>query len=229
MSRRLKVNLPRLELKRFTGKVTEWQEFWDGFNSAIHEDTELANVDKFKYLKSFVEEPASKVIAGIPLTDANYDIAVDLLHKRYGKTSVLKRAHMNELINLQPVFNEKSVGRLRELHDRIETQFRGLEALKVDKQSYPSVVVPVLMDKVPGIIRQNMVRFSEDHLEWTVDQMLEALANEIEVRESHVPIFKPQQQQQTVNNRPKRSELTPTAAAYRKFYSNRFAFLVCFE
>ena len=213
VSRRLKVNLPGLELKRFTGKVTEWQEFWDGFNSAIHEDTELANVDKFKYLKSFVEEPASKVIAGIPLTDANYDIAVDLLHKRYGKISVLKRAHMNELINLQPVFNEKSVGRLRELHDRIETQFRGLEALKVDKQSYSSVVVPVLMDKVPEIIRQNMVRFSEDHLEWTVDQMLEALAKEIEVRESHVPIFKPQQQQQTVNNRPKRSELTPTAAA----------------
>ena len=90
-------------------------------------------MDKFKYLKSFVEEPASKVIAGIPLTDAIYDIAVDLLHKRYGKTSVLKRAHMNELINLQPVFNEKSVGRLRELHDRIESQFRGLEALKVDK------------------------------------------------------------------------------------------------
>ena len=56
-----------------------------------------------------------------------------------------------------------------------------------------------------------MVRFSDDHLEWTVDQMLEALAKEIEVRESHVPIFKPQQQQQTVNNRPKRSELTPTA------------------
>ena len=123
VSRRLKVNPPRLELKRFTGKVTEWQEFWDGFNSAIHEDTELANVDKFKYLKSFVEEPASKVIAGIPLTDANYDVAVDLLHKRYGKTSVLKRAYMNELINLQPVFNEKSLGRLRELHDRIETQF----------------------------------------------------------------------------------------------------------
>ena len=136
-----------------------------------------------------------------------------MLHKRYGKTSVLKRAHTNELINLQPVFNEKSVGRLRELHDRIETQFRGLEALKVDKQSSSSVVVPVLMDKVPEIIRQNMVRFSEDHLEWTVDQMLEALAKEIEVRESHVPIFKPQQQQQTVNNRPKRSELTPTAAA----------------
>ena len=55
MSRRLKVNLPRLELKKFTGKVTYWQEFSNGFNSAIHEDTELANVGKFKYLKSFIK------------------------------------------------------------------------------------------------------------------------------------------------------------------------------
>ena len=51
------------------------------------------------------------------------------------------------------------------------------------------------MDKAPEIIGQNMVRFSEDHLEWTVNQMLKALAKDIEVRESHIPIFKPQQQQ----------------------------------
>ena len=211
--RRLKVNLPRLELKKFTGKVTDWQEFWDGFNSAIHEDTELANVDKFKYLKSFIEEPVSKVIAGIPLTDANYSVAVDLLEKRYAKPCMLKRAHLNELLNLPPVFNEKSIGRLRDLHDRIETQFRGLEALKVDKDSYSSVVVPVLMEKIPENIRQSMIRFSEGHLEWTVDKMITALAKEIEVRESHVPIFKPTPQQQIVNKPSKRSEFPPTAAA----------------
>ena len=166
------MNLLRLRLKRFAGKVNDWQEFCGGFNNAIHEDTELANVDKVKNLKSFVKEPASKVIAGIPLTDTNCNITVDLLQKRYGRASILIRAPMNGQVNLQPVFNKKSKGRFRQLHNQIETQFRGMEALKVNKKSYSSVVVLVLMDKVPEIITQNMLCISKDQIEWTVDQTI---------------------------------------------------------
>eukprot|EP00794_Sanderia_malayensis_P019297 gene19297-biopygen16177 len=43
------VKLPKLELKKFNGKIHEWQEFWDGFCSAIHDNDHLANVDKFKF------------------------------------------------------------------------------------------------------------------------------------------------------------------------------------
>ena len=82
-----------------------------------------------------------------------------------------KKVLLNELLNLLPVLNEKSVGGLRDLRDRVETQFRGLEALKVDEDSHSSIVVPELMEKVPESIRQSMIRFYEDHLEWTVDKM----------------------------------------------------------
>ena len=41
--RRAKAKLPQLELKKFTGKVSQWQEFWDAFESAIHEDEDSAN------------------------------------------------------------------------------------------------------------------------------------------------------------------------------------------
>ena len=33
--------------------LNEKKKFWDAFKSAIHNDKELANVDKFKYLRSF--------------------------------------------------------------------------------------------------------------------------------------------------------------------------------
>ena len=45
------VNLPKFNLRPFSGKIHEWQEFWDGFNSAIHQNENLANVDKLNYLK----------------------------------------------------------------------------------------------------------------------------------------------------------------------------------
>ena len=203
-----------MELKKFNGKISDWQEFWDGFKSAIDDDDEMANVDKFKYLRSFLEEPAKSVVAGLSLTDANYTSAIELLHKRFAKPSVIKRAHINELINLSPVYNEKSVGRLRALHDQIETHFRGLEALGVDKESYSSVVVPVLMEKIPETMRYSMIRFGQNHLEWNVDELIAALEKEIEVRESHVPIFKQQiVAQEKTATRPTKEQRNGTAAA----------------
>ena len=122
-------------------------------------------------------------------TDADYDAAVNLLIKRYAKPGAIKRAHSNELINLASVFNENNVERLRHLRDQIETHFRSLEAQGVEKESYSSVVVPVLMEKLPQSLRNNMIQFGTNHMEWRVDDTLEALEKELDVLEGHLPIF----------------------------------------
>ena len=108
-----KVKLPKLELRKFSGKIVEWPEFWDGFRSAVHDDEQLAKVDKFKYLRSYLEEPARSVVAGFPLTDADYDSAIEMLKDRFAKPSVIKRVHLNDLALLPPVHNEKNVHGLR--------------------------------------------------------------------------------------------------------------------
>ena len=43
----LKVNLPKLQMPIFDGNIHQWQEFWDIFNSAIHEQQTLSAVSKF--------------------------------------------------------------------------------------------------------------------------------------------------------------------------------------
>ena len=32
------VKLPKLELKKFDGNILRWQEFWDTFDSTIHQN-----------------------------------------------------------------------------------------------------------------------------------------------------------------------------------------------
>ena len=44
--RRIRVKLPQLEMKKFSGKIHEFQEFWDSFSSAIHENDEMAGVSR---------------------------------------------------------------------------------------------------------------------------------------------------------------------------------------
>ena len=134
--RRVCLKLPQLEIKTFSGKIQEFQEFWDSFVSAIHENDELANVDKLKYLRGNLEEPARSVIAGVPAADSNYQTAVDLLKKRFAKPRMLEHTHINQMVNIQPVWNEDDVTRLKKFRDQIETNFRGLEALSVDQSTY---------------------------------------------------------------------------------------------
>ena len=93
--------MPKINLQKFSGKIKGWQEIWDSFKSAIHDSPVLAKVGKFKYLRSYLEEPVRKVIGGLLLTVADYESAVQILKNRYAKPAMIKRAHINELINLK--------------------------------------------------------------------------------------------------------------------------------
>ena len=68
----VKAKLPKLEVKRFNGRLQDWQEFWDSFQSSIDRNENLSAVDKFSYLRSLVQEPARSTIAGFALTAVNY-------------------------------------------------------------------------------------------------------------------------------------------------------------
>ena len=75
----VKARLPKLEVKKFNGRIQEWQEFWDAFESSVHKNDGLSAEDKFSYLRSLVQEPARSSMAGFALTGANYEEAVQVL------------------------------------------------------------------------------------------------------------------------------------------------------
>ena len=189
--RRVRVRLPELHVERFSGKVYEFQAFWDSFSSAIHLNEDLADVDKLQYLKAFLDENTKQILAGLPITDKNYAIAVELLKKRFVRPAVIQHAHINQLIGLSPVFNEDNFSRLRNFRDQVEAHFRGLEAMSVDKITYSAIIVPALMDKLPKQIQLNMLRgVGKTMLEWTLEEFIKALDSELDVRECHASIVK---------------------------------------
>ena len=107
----VRAKLPKQEVKKFNGKIEEWQEFWDGFESAIHQNECLKTVDRFNYLRTLLTGQAKSAIAGFSPTTANYESVVQRFKKRYGKDSLIKRTHIQELLNVQPVHSAKDCGR----------------------------------------------------------------------------------------------------------------------
>ena len=95
-----RIKLPKLTLRRFKGDITQFRTFWDTFESAVHSNPGLTKIDKFSYLVSLLEGSASRVIERLPVTEENYDSAVEILKKRFGKPQQLISAHMEELLRL---------------------------------------------------------------------------------------------------------------------------------
>lgn len=199
----VRVRLPKLEIRKFDGKIEHWQEFWDCFKSSVDQNDGLSEVDKFSYLRGLLQDQARASISGLALTSANYKSAKELLRQRYGRDDVIQRTHIKELLKIPHVFSDRDPARLHALYDAVETHHRGLQALGVSQESYSSIVVPAMIDKLPEAIRLSITR-GKQHSEWKMDEMLKELLSEVELREEHwTPRDKPPRDSQGNNLEPR--------------------------
>ena len=100
--------LPKLSLPYFSGDPLMWQTSWDSFSAAVHTNPNLTGVQKFNYLRAQLKGDATRVVAGFPLTDVNYQHSITLLRERFGQPYKLINAHMQALLNLSNVTNSLS-------------------------------------------------------------------------------------------------------------------------
>jgi len=147
------VKLPKLDLKSFSGSYEEWHSFWDTFESAINKNTDISRIQKFSYLKSRVTGAAESAITGLPLTEDNYETAIDILRDRFGKPQLLISNHMEALLKLPMVSSVHETKKLRDLYDKIEITIRSLKALGIESESFRNLLVPVVMEKIPSELR----------------------------------------------------------------------------
>lgn len=180
-----RVKLPKLTLRPFSGDVTLWTTFWDSYESAIHKNDELSDVDKFNYLRSLLERTAHEAISGLTLSAANYHEAVAILKKSFGNKQQIIAKHMDTLLNMEPVTSVHNLKGLRRLHDDVESHVRSLKALGVTSESYGSLLSSVLLSRLPQDLHLIISRRVPDS-EWNLDSLLREVEEELAARERTV-------------------------------------------
>lgn len=181
---RSEVKLPRLELPKFSGDLTEWQSFWDRFEALV-DQSELPDISKFSYLQSLLQGEALSVIQGLALSSANYKTACNLLKDRFGRPQKIIFAHVQGLLNvsLPPrVKGANTCDSLWKLLDQLQCHVRSLEGLGINGDQYGVVLTPVILSRLPQDIRLEWSRESSGH-EDDLDWLLSFLQREIERRE----------------------------------------------
>ena len=71
---------------------------------------------------------------------------------------------------------------LRRLYDKTEIHIRGFQALGLEAQQYGSLLVPVLLSKVPQELRLIISR-EFDTGNWSLDELLKVFKTEVEAQE----------------------------------------------
>lgn len=173
--------LPKLEMPMFSGDPLNWQSYWNSFETAVDTNPTLSSIHKFNYLKAQLQGDVAQAIASLPLTEMNYAQSVTLLKQRFGQPEKLINAHTHALIELPGPTNELSS--LQLLHDITKDHIRDLAALGISKESYSTILVPIILGKLPVPVRRNLAR-DYDQLKWTLDDLQAAVVKEIRVLEN---------------------------------------------
>ena len=121
------VKLPKLELCSFNGDKLKWVEFWQSFESSVHKNDSLSDIEKFNYLRNKLTGDAKSAITGLSLSNENYSVALKILTDRFGNVQDTVDLHYTAIINLKSASD--SVDSLRSLLDAVDKHLRSLDVL----------------------------------------------------------------------------------------------------
>ena len=75
----------------------------ESFQSAVHDNSELSDIEMFNYLNSLLERSAREAVTGLSLTAANYHKAVETLQRRIGLKQQIAGKHMDAPLQVEAV------------------------------------------------------------------------------------------------------------------------------
>ena len=94
----------------------EWTSFFDLFKGAVIDNSSLQGSQKLQYLKASVKGDAAELLASIPITDHNFDIAMNTLINRYENKRIIIRTHLHSIVSYRSLTTDNA----RDLRNLIE-------------------------------------------------------------------------------------------------------------
>lgn len=174
--------LPELKIPKFNGSLLDWRRFWNQFEANIDKREDFPEVQKLTYLQTYLEGDAERAIRGYATTAENYKKAKETLEARFGNKQARISAHMKELRSLKSVCDISDVSGMREMFDTLEFNITNLKELEVDVETYGSLLIAMLYDRIPEEIQVKIAEEFGDK-DWNLEKSLEIMKNQLEARE----------------------------------------------
>ena len=132
---------------------------------------------------------------------------------------------MEELLKLQACPNDKA-SQIRYVYDKINVHVRGLEALGVTSDQYGSLLIPIIIPRLPQEISLQVARHTSRDI-WSIIELLELIQKEVEAKELTEQISLKDKKTQGVNiSKPCKPPPSTTSSFFSKG-ENQKTFVKC--
>lgn len=175
--------LPQLSLPEFNGSYSDWQRFRDMFKAIVHNNSGLSNVQRFYYLEAALKGEPKNIIAALAPTDANYTTAWELLEKRYENKKIMINSYLKEIMNM-PVVGKESHVELRQLSNTFFKNYRCLESLGENVNSWDTILIYILISKLDTHTKREWEIFSKDKSSPTIKDFNDFLTQRCQILEA---------------------------------------------
>lgn len=152
------VKFPVINLPTFDGRMEKWLEFRDTYESLVHSNSAMSNIQKYHYLRASLQEGASQVIRSLELSAQNYPVAWQTLCDRYNNNKLLIHIHTKALFSLETL-NKENANKLRELVDDVSKHLRSLEQLNQPVEYWDTLINFLVSSKLDKLT----IREWEEH------------------------------------------------------------------
>ncbi|KYM98425.1 hypothetical protein ALC62_10865 [Cyphomyrmex costatus] len=141
------LKLPKIDLPSFSGSYEEWYPFHDTFQSLIHRDRSITEIQKFHYLKAALKGKAAELIQSLEMSADNYEQAWQMLIKRYDNKRLIIQKHLRALFELSTISKENFAA-LRQLVDEVLKHTRALKAMGRPIDSWDDPIIYLVTGKL---------------------------------------------------------------------------------
>lgn len=139
------IKFPDIALPTFNGDITQWLEFRDTFDALINQSN-LKQIQKFKYLRSCLRDGALNVISSLEFCEESYAVAWKLLCERFNNPRKLVTNHLKALLHVEQLTSSASA--LRGLIDNISKHLRVLNNLNLSTDNWDVLLIFFLAPKL---------------------------------------------------------------------------------
>lgn len=194
------LELPKLKIPEFDGKISAWNNFHELFTEVIHKNVNINNAEKMHYLKSVVRGEAARLIAHLQSSGDNYMGAYTILVKRYENTRILLGKLLDSIMEVPQLYDETCTG-LKHMHDTVFECMMGIANLKIDTNNWDAIITHILIKKFDKDTRKHYeCQLTEPRKPQTIKELLKYIEARFMSLEAYEPRRESNREQQNKQN-----------------------------
>lgn len=189
------VKLPEIHIPIFSGKLSEWTSFYELFKTLIIDNTQLTDIQRFMYLKSYLKDEPLKLISNLKLTNENFKVALEFLKERYSNKIAIINAHIKNLLEV-PSLTKPTAQSLRDFITQIKQDIEALKILNVPVEYWDLLLIYFFTQKIDFNTRRAYEQDKDPNVLPTLSDFCKFLERKSQVLENlSIPNNQTQQKQ----------------------------------